>query len=142
MFFSFAPDLDSFIVFAKKKSFTFSNSAKDNHRRFVSHAPALWMIAGLAIYFLSGSEYFKILGLLLWLCSWSHFILDSIEDGIMWLWPFDKEKWALKNRGTEWKIDDKSFFGYWLNYLRFYLTRWTFYAEIAVLISVLFFIRF
>jgi membrane-bound metal-dependent hydrolase YbcI (DUF457 family) len=142
MFFGFAPDLDSFIVFAKEKSFTFRNPEKNNHRRLTSHAPMLWMIVGLGVYFISRSEYFRILGLLLWLCSWSHFILDSIEYGIMWLWPFNKENWALKDRGVGEKIEGKNFFDYWLNFLKFYASSWTFYVEIVLLISVLFFIKF
>jgi membrane-bound metal-dependent hydrolase YbcI (DUF457 family) len=142
MFFSFAPDLDSFWSFAKEKSFIVRNPKKNNHRHFISHAPVLWMLAGLIIYFFCQSEYFRMLGLLLWLCSWSHFLLDSIEYGIMWLWPFNEEKWALKDRGVEKNIAGEGFFGYWINYLKFYVTRWTFYAEIIILISALFFIRF
>jgi membrane-bound metal-dependent hydrolase YbcI (DUF457 family) len=141
IFFSFAPDLDSFISFAKEKSFAVRNPAKNNHRKFVSHVPILWAIAGFLIFFLSRTQYFKVFGLILWLCSWSHFILDSIEYGIMWLWPFNKEKWALKDRGIDKPIVGKTFTEYWLNFLKFYITRWTFYAEIIVLISVLFFIK-
>jgi membrane-bound metal-dependent hydrolase YbcI (DUF457 family) len=99
------------------------------------------MLAGLGIYFFSRSPYFKIFGLILWLCSWSHFVLDSIEYGIMWLWPFNKQKWALKDRGVEKDIAGKGFFSYWANYLKFYATRWTFYAEIIIIISALFFVR-
>ena len=142
IFFSFAPDLDSFITFAKERSFTVRSPEKNNHRQFISHAPILWLIAGLAIYFFSSSEYFRILGLLLWLCSWSHFILDSIEYGIMWLWPFNKEKWALKDRGQDVVISGNGFLNYWINFLKFYITRWTFYAEVIILITVLFFIKF
>jgi len=139
-FFSFAPDLDSFVSFAREKSFTVRNPQKNNHRRFISHVPLLWMLAGLIIYFVGQSPYFKTFGLLLWLCSWSHFLLDSVEYGIMWLWPFNKEIWALKGRGADWKIQGKNFFEYWINFLKFYLTRWTFYAELIILISFFIFL--
>lgn len=141
IFFSFAPDLDMFLSFAREKSFEVRDPKKNNHRKFISHAPLLWMLAGLAVYFFSSSEYFRMFGLLLWLCSWSHFILDSVEYGIMWLWPFNTEKWALKDRGVDKQISGEGFFGYWINFLKFYTTRWTFYFEILLLISVLFFIK-
>ena len=80
MFFSFAPDLDSFVSFAREKSFIVKNPKKNNHRHFISHAPVLWMLAGMRIYFFSRSPYFKIFGLLVWLGSWSHFLL------IVWIY--------------------------------------------------------
>ncbi len=140
MFFSFAPDLDMFYSFAREKAFEVRDFKKNNHRKFISHAPLLWMLGGLAIYFISGSEYFKILGLLLWLCSWSHFILDSIEYGIMWLWPFSKRSWALKDPAVDKENNGENFFKYWLNFLKSYSKTWTFYAEIIILISSLFFL--
>jgi membrane-bound metal-dependent hydrolase YbcI (DUF457 family) len=142
MFFSFAPDLDNFVAFAKIHSWWYKPGMDNTiHRRFYSHLPILWLIAGLLIYFFSQSPYFKMFGLLLWLCSWSHFVLDSIEYGIMWLWPLNKEKWALKDRGVEKNISGKGFFSYWINYLKFYATRWTFYTEIIILMLALFLVR-
>jgi membrane-bound metal-dependent hydrolase YbcI (DUF457 family) len=143
-FFSFAPDLDNFVAFAKVRAWWYKPGMDNTiHRRFYSHLPVIWLIAGLLIYFFAQSPYFKMFGLVVWLGSWSHFLLDSIDIyGIMWLWPFSKEKWALKDRGDEKKIQGGSFFGYWLNYLKCYVTRWTFYVELVLLITVLFFIRF
>jgi membrane-bound metal-dependent hydrolase YbcI (DUF457 family) len=140
-FFGFAPDLDSFAAFAKVRAWWYKPGVDNRtHRRFRSHLPVLWLIAGLLIYFFAQSPYYKMFGLLVWVCSWSHFLLDSIDiAGVMWLWPFNKEIWALKDRGLEPKIRAESFFGYWLNFLKFYVTRWTFYVEIILLISVLFF---
>lgn len=133
MFFSFVPDLDSFISFAKEKSFAVRDPDKNDHRNFISHAPVIWLIGGLSIYFFSGSEYFKILGLLLWLCSWSHFIFDSIEPGIMWLWPFSKKRYYLIP-AERIRISEPTFLGYWIIFLKAYTRRVTFYCEIAVLI--------
>src|SRR5258707_1017416 len=91
IFFGFAPDLDMFLSFFKEKALVVKNVNKNNHRRFYSHAPVLWLITGLMIYIFASTPYFKIFGLLLWLGAWSHFILDSIDYGIMWLWPFSKQ---------------------------------------------------
>lgn len=89
MLFSIIPDLDMFLAFAKLGKFRIEND-KVNHRKLVSHAPILWLSAGVIIFFAASSPYYKALGILLWLCSWSHFILDS-EWGIMWLWPASKK---------------------------------------------------
>ncbi len=143
VFFSFAPDLDMFYSFAKEKAFAVRNPLANNHRKLISHAPILWLLAGLGIYFFAQSPYFKTFGLILWACSWSHFVLDSIEYGIMWLWPFNKRNWALKDAGVDGKIEGENSFKFWLNFLNFYRTLWTFYAEIIVLIIwSIYFIRF
>jgi membrane-bound metal-dependent hydrolase YbcI (DUF457 family) len=142
MFFGFAPDLDNFAAFAKIHSWWYKKGVDNTiHRKFYSHIPVLWLIAGLLIYFLAAGTYIKYIGLLLWLGSWSHFILDSIDFGVMWLWPFNKEVWALRNRGIHKDIEAGSFISYWGNFLKVYVTRWTFYIEIVLLISALFFIR-
>src|ERR1700729_1980799 len=71
MFFGFAPDLDYFYVLYRQRAFTVKDGGQVNHRKFLTHAPILWLIAGLAVYFLSVDVYYKIFGLLLWLASWS-----------------------------------------------------------------------
>ena len=131
MFFSFAPDLDSFISFAKERSLAVRNADKNDHRNFFSHAPILWLLAGLAVYAASGSVYLKTVGLLLWVCSWSHFLLDSIDHGVMWLWPLSKKRYAL-NRPDALTNTEPTFFGYWAYFLKAYASWPTFYAELAV----------
>jgi len=135
MFFGFAPDLDTFYTFFKVKAFTGSTQEKNNHRHFLSHAPVLWLIAGLLIYFLAPSEYIKLIGLLVWLGSWSHFLLDSIEYGIMWLWPFSKKQYALKRINIV--VGRKQFWGYWIDFLKVYTTRYSFYLEIIVILTAI-----
>ena len=54
----------------------------------------------------------------------------------MWLWPFNKELWAFKNRG----IKVNKFFqlwGFWITFLKFYITRVTFIFEIVIIISLI-----
>jgi len=140
MFFGFSPDFDNFIAFAKVKAWWYKKDVDNGiHRKFYSHVPILWLVAGLAVYFASESVYWKQVGLLLWLGSWSHFILDSLEYGVMWLWPFNKELWALKDRGVSRGIPANSFIGYWISFLKYYITRWTFYCELLILAGSVYF---
>jgi len=141
MFFSFAPDLDSFYSFAKEKAFTVRNPEVNDHRKFWSHAPFVWLCAGLAVYFLGTNEYIRLLGLLIWACSWSHFLLDSVEYGIMWLWPFSKKTFAIRKMQPL-RITEPGFVGYWLKFLKLYSKFITFYLEILVLASAFLFYKF
>jgi len=119
MIFGFLPDLDNFVAFAKVRSWWYKPGTDSNvHRKFFSHIPALWLIAGLVVYFFARSEFVSLLGLMLWLGSWAHFLLDSIDYGVMWLWPFNKELWAFKNRGIKSEIAAQGFVDYWLKYLK------------------------
>ncbi len=115
------PDFDFFIAFAKTGKFEIDNS-KANHRKFASHAPLLWLAAGMVIFFASTSGFYKALGLLVWLCSWSHFILDS-ANGIMWLWPFSTKLYPFSEQYYEEKYaaekpsENKTFFKYWTDFV-------------------------
>ncbi len=142
-FFGFSPDLDMFVAFAKAKAFTFSEKYV-SHRRFYSHAPVLWLIPGLIIYFLATSVFIKYVGLLLWLGSWSHFIIDSVQYGIMWLWPFSSNVYALKDQGIDLVNKEKGFFKYWLYFLRLYKEKFqiTFYLEILIILLAIKFVVF
>lgn len=134
-FFGFAPDFDNFIAFAKVKSWWYRRNVDNGiHRKFYSHVPVLWLVAGLLVYIFSGDVYWKTVGLMLWLGSWSHFILDSIEYGVMWLWPFNSEVWALKDRGIKREISANGFLQYWWSFLKYYTSRWTFYCEIFIIL--------
>ena len=136
MFFGFAPDLDTFVSFAKERAWFVINRG-NNHRKFFSHAPFLWLCAGLLVYFLSVDVYWKTVGLLIWLGSWSHFLLDSIEYGIMWLWPFSDRIYAFCNRERDFKLTENNFFGYWWHFVKSYCQTLTFYCELIILILAL-----
>jgi membrane-bound metal-dependent hydrolase YbcI (DUF457 family) len=135
-FFSFAPDLDTFVSFANERAW-FVKDPKNNHRKYLSHVPLLWLLTGLLIYFSASSAYIRILGLMLWLCSWSHFLLDSIEYGIMWLWPFNKSVFAIRNKGNDTRIESTGFTSYWLEFLKAYAATWTFYFEVLIILAAL-----
>ncbi len=134
MFFGFAPDIDMFYVFFRQRSMLVSGNEKISHRKFISHAPILWLIAGLLIYFFSSSAYVKFIGLLLWLGSWSHFLLDSIYYGVMWLWPFSSKIYALKDREVRWTIYERSFFKHNWKFFILYTKKPLFYLEILIII--------
>ena len=159
MFFGFAPDLDMFIAFALARSFSFGRKPELNHRSFSSHAPVVWLAAGLVVIGAaevgifgslgrgsptSGSagigspvEFYKYFGLLLWLGSWSHFFLDSIQYGIKWLWPFSQEVFAFKDKLIKDTNNETSSVRYWLHWLKFYFQRLklTLYLEVVIILA-------
>ena len=136
MFFGFLPDLDTFVSFLKERAWFVKNRV-NNHRKFFTHAPLLWFCAGLLVYLLSADVYWKTLGLIIWLASWSHFALDSIEYGIMWLWPFSGKIYALCNKEKDFKLVDNNFFGYWRHFVKSYIQTLTFYCEIVIILLAL-----
>ena len=134
MFFGFAPDIDMFYAFFRQRSMLVVGDEKISHRKFISHAPILWLIAGLLIYFFSSSPYVKLIGLTFWLASWSHFLLDSIYYGVMWLWPFSSKIYALKEREVRFKIEERTFFKHNWQFLKLYSKKSIFYLEIFIII--------
>lgn len=136
-FFGFAPDLDVFYFFIRNKTLLVSGEAKSNHRFYFSHAPVLWLLAGLGVYFFGSSIYIKDIGLLLWLGSWSHFLVDSVEYGVMWLWPFSTKIYAFKNQGVKVPVSEQSFFRHSFQFLKIYSRRLSFYLEMVIIISAL-----
>ena len=141
-FFAFAPDFDFFYVFFKEKGFIIKKG-DINHRKLISHAPVLWLIAGLIIYGLSDDVFWQYFGLLLWLCSWSHFLMDSIQHGVMWLWPFTNRSFALKDPDIkDPHFPATGFLSFWFLFVKHYAERirWTFYAEVTLIIISLWFL--
>ena len=70
---------DTFYTFSQEKSFTVRDPERNDHRTYWSHAPVLWMLVGLVIFITSKEQYWQVWGILFWLGSWSHFLLDSIS---------------------------------------------------------------
>jgi hypothetical protein len=137
MFWGFCPDLDVFYSFYKIRGFT-SDSKKADHRKFISHAPLLWLFVGIVLYFLMSNPFWKFNIILMVAGTWSHLLLDSIEYGIPWLWPFSHKLYALINPGQQtFTALEKSFFKHWISFVKFYITRPTFYLEIIVIMTAL-----
>lgn len=136
-FWGFAPDLDVFYAFAKQQNLLVSHPTTPIHRKFFLHAPMFWLIVGLMIFFISASTFGKLFGLILWFSSWSHFFLDSIEYGIMWLWPFNSKVYSLFNQEKKFRIEETNFLKHSFKFLYFYSKSITFYLEIFIIISAL-----
>lgn len=133
---SVIPDLDLIYFFFKNKSAKLQDDT--SHRTLYSHAPFLWALVGILIYMFASTEVIKVSGLALWLGSWSHFLGDSIEYGIMWLWPFSSKQLSIRrisNKGPE----EKAFVRfYWKFFWGIYVRNWTFWIELGVIASALF----
>lgn len=145
-FSGFAPDLDMFPAFIKAKSLSFSHG-KVNHRDSLIHTPLFWILLGLLITAFSSTDFGKLAALVTAAGGLSHLFFDSFKMGVRWLWPFDNNYRAFIYAGTDhhYHKPQKTFFGYWLTFLKSYITdksfRPTFLLEILLLIgTVIFFI--
>lgn len=138
MFLSFAPDLDTFYSFYKSSALTVNNTVA-NHRVYLTHTPSLWLVAGLLIFFFAKKPYYKFLGLMVWLASWSHFVLDSIEYGVRWLWPFNSHLYSIIPGSHNIIVRPSGFLNYWINFLKSYSHTVTFYLEILIILFALIF---
>jgi len=138
-FFGFAPDLDEFWFFLKNRNWLVAPvKVIKYHRHFWSHAPVVWLLAGMLVIVIAQNIWWQLVGLILWLAAWSHFVLDSIEYGIMWLWPASGKLYALKGAGRKPFItEEKNFFKHSFLFLKFYTTRVSFYLEVLIIILFL-----
>lgn len=126
-------DLDFVSFFAKNKSVKLKE--KDSHRDQFSHAPIVWLIIGLLIYVLPGIYFVSIMGLVIWISVWSHFALDSIEHGIMWLYPWSNKRYHLfKDKIFNMNYDDNALKFYGKFYFKFYPRTKTFWVELIIII--------
>src|SRR3989338_5170182 len=130
-----APDIDLFKFYYhdRKKGET----SLQRHREYLTHAPVLWLIAGLGIFLISNNPVLKYSGLLIWLGSWSHFLMDSFEVGIMWKWPLSKKRHALRPVVDLPIQQSDKVFRHFLSIMRKYMRSITFYAEVLVIVAAI-----
>ena len=142
------PDIDVAWYFLRNK--TVGPEHLGDHRQYVTHAPIIWLVFGVVVAligFMAGSAFWATIGLLLWLGPWTHFLCDSIEYGVMWLWPVSKKRYALLGEGpaeVETQIVmakkastvtiDQQWYTLFLRYIR----SATFFAEIALVLIALY----
>lgn len=135
-FFGFAPDLDMFYAFFRARGFTLPQKSI-NHRAYITHRPFVWLVLGLGIILLAQNQFWQYFGAIVWLGSWSHFLLDSHFVGVMWLWPFSQKFYAVKSPGQREDHQATGFFKFWFSFVtKIYpkITPPTFYTEIILLI--------
>ena len=139
MFFGFAPDLDMFFSFFRQRSCILQKEY--NHRKLYSHTPIVWLIAGGVVILFSQSLFTTYIGLLIWLAGWSHCAFDSLNYGIMWLFPFSKRLFSVTDTGVEIEISERRFFPYWMAFVENYVIRFrfTFVCEVGVVIAAVLF---
>jgi hypothetical protein len=132
MFWGVIPDIDVLIPFAFLR--TAKLRTEMSHRRIFTHTPIFWLVLSLAAYFIFHDFYFALVMLV---GSWSHFLADSIEYGIMWLWPFSKRQFALR------RIPDKDEYlegstvnFYWQMFKNVYTRNITFWIELVMILKV------
>jgi membrane-bound metal-dependent hydrolase YbcI (DUF457 family) len=130
------PDIDLIPFFFSHRSMRLQKN--DTHRKYLTHAPFVWLILGLILAYTASNPFFRVLGLLVWFAPWSHFLGDSIEYGVRWLWPFSLRYWAFFSRPEHGLVDDKKLLSHYWRFIRVYCTRSkTFPLELAVILSAL-----
>jgi inner membrane protein len=94
-----------------------------HHHRYWVHAPGFWALLGAVVLPLMALTKRPLLPAIGFLASvLIHLILDSVGGGIMWLWPFSTDLFAL--------IEVPATQSHWV--LSF-LLHWSFVAELALI---------
>ncbi len=88
------PDLDVLAHFRKARSLKLGSNG-ESHRDFITHAPIVWLLIGSLIIFFGDTFSTELSGIILILGTWTHFIIDTLEYGIRWGWPFSKKNIAV-----------------------------------------------
>ncbi|MFA6553922.1 MAG: metal-dependent hydrolase [Candidatus Paceibacterota bacterium] len=139
------PDLDLAWFYLENRNH--KHSKVHSHREHITHTPIFWLgiSALIAIFgFIFNSSFISFVGLLILAGTWTHFILDSIESGIRWLWPFSNKSFCLiktKIEGPKPNGTVGGFNYYWKYVKSEYLTSVTFYAETFItMIAILVFL--
>ena len=139
------PDIDLLKLYVDNKPNDKKTNGKhttDNHHSYITHAPFFWLIISLIIVacgFIAHSIFTQYIGWLIISGTWTHFIFDSIEFDVRWLWPFSNKYYSLIKREHTKNITARP--GTFLNYIQFitqeYVKSITFWLEIIVTITAL-----
>jgi hypothetical protein len=135
-FFGFCPDLDMFYAFYKAKGFTLPRR-EINHRAYLTHRPMFWLAVAAVVYLAAPNPFWQMFALLIWLGTWSHFLLDSFKVGVQWLWPLTNRYFATLTPGVKENGPKTSFFKFWFWFLANYPKNnpVTFYLEVLILLT-------
>ncbi len=131
------PDIDLIPFFIKHRSAKLQKN--ESHRRIWSHAPLLWIAVLLLILSMTDSPFAFTACLVFLAGSLTHFLADSIEDGVFWLWPFSNIKWYLhKAKEIEFSSQKTSVVCYYKRLLtHIYIKNWTFWIESVIILLAL-----
>jgi len=136
-----APDID-LIRYTIEQRTDKKTDKTVSHRDYFTHAPLFWLAASLAVVFaglISGSFFTQFVGWTILCGSWSHLILDTIEFGIAWLWPFSKRRYFFRHAESgEMKSQPGSLAHYWEFISKVYVRNVSFYAEILITLPALY----
>lgn len=110
------PDVDMFFAFAKTRSMVIEN-AKQSHRVYITHTPIFWFAIAVVVFAATRDI---TIAPLVFLCPLSHLLLDSLEDEIMWRWPFSSQPYRLFKSTHDLDIPRQDFFSYWKKFLWWY----------------------
>jgi hypothetical protein len=81
------------------------------HRNKLTHTPIFWSCISVVIVAINRSMWIIILPFLL------HFLLDSLDYGIMVVYPFSRKKYGLAILGGNSATESRSLFSYLTDYL-------------------------
>ena len=135
------PDLDLLLYyFSERKHFRNQqtgqspNKRRQSHRDYITHAPLFWVLVSAAISVIGiifHSTFMSWSGLMVFVGSWSHLLMDSVEDGVLWLWPWHKRHLAVfYPTAPDWS-GPRGGVGYcWYVIHKVYPRRLTFYLEL------------
>jgi len=140
------PDIDLLFYYLNQRAKTARKI--DDHRTYITHAPLVWLITSLALVaagWLAGSTFMEWIGWMVLSGTMSHFILDSIEHGIPWLWPLSRKRFALRRTPDENEpTADRgaparkgTFRAYWRFVTGPYLRSWTMWAELVITLAAI-----
>ncbi len=130
------PDIDLAYYFFRGKIGKLNPN--ENHRLYITHAPILWLLLSAFFYALATTNFGRMLAASLFLGTWSHFALDSIEYGVPWLWPFYLERIAFKKEIINYHDTKAKFFkAHFYFATKTYPKMITFWIEVVIIIAAL-----
>jgi membrane-bound metal-dependent hydrolase YbcI (DUF457 family) len=132
--FGILPDIDVFFFFMKQKSFAVGTE-KNTHRHYITHAPLFWIIISILIYIIAQNAVTEHIAVILLLGTLSHFLMDSIEFGVMWLWPYSRKRFSLISVNNKERRYTKAIGYYWDLLKHDYSRTKTFYLEVLITIA-------
>jgi len=145
------PDIDLiFFNFAHRKyqksvaqnTLKIDSKIINSHRNYITHIPFFWFLISLIIVItglIFNSIFTEYLGWTILTGTWSHLILDSIEYGILWLAPFSKKNYAIRENTPQGNTPYRQ--GSLIQHFHFIITTYwkiyTFWIEILISIIAL-----